>query len=40
MFNIFLGDVCNVIKDMLVKLHAVHNFSTKKSEHNFIYLAA
>ena len=33
--NILLGNVCNAIKDMFVKLHAVHNFSTKESENNF-----
>ena len=37
MFNIFLGDVCNAIKDIFVKLHAVHNFSNKESEHNFLF---
>ena len=35
MFNMFLGDVCNAIKDMFVKLLAVHNFSTQESEYNF-----
>ena len=38
MFNISLGDVYNAIKDMFVKLRAVHNSSTKESEHNFLVL--